>query len=304
MNGCRVVYALGLLGFVAVPLLMPFDGLLHEAAWAWTAEDVDRLLHLGLNTFALTGATIALALPAGVALAALLFRTSCFGRPLLLFLLAFSLFVPLPMVVSSWQALLGADGLGFWRSTARVWATGLGPAIWIHAVAAVPWVAFIVGLGLTWVEPELEEEAAQSVGPWRVLLWVTLPRARSSIAAAALFVILQTASETNVTDIMLVPTLADEMRTQFVAGNRSALARTLVLALPGLLLTWGTVLAVLSHLEKRLPPLAPPYRGQRPLEIGPPCVSRFPDCCVLRPVDDRPVRCPRRRGLRDHPDRP
>ena len=281
MNGCRVAYALGLIGFVAVPLLMPFGGLAKQETWAWTSGDGDRLFHLTLHTVMLTAATIALALPAGVGLAVLLFRTSFFGRRTLLFLVALALFVPLPVTVSSWQALLGADGLGFWRVTARPWATGLGPAIWIHAIAAVPWVAFIVGLGLTWVEPELEEEAAQSVGSWRVLALVTLPRARSSVWAAALFVLLQTASETNVTDIMLVPTLADEVRTQFGPGNRPALVRALVLALPSLLLTWVAVLAVLSHLEKRMPPMAPPNRGRRSLDVGPPWLRGVGGVLVL-----------------------
>src|ERR1019366_2063363 len=139
---------------------------------------------LGLNTLILTGSTIALAVPAGVGLAVLVFRTSFFGRRILLFFLALSLLVPLPIIVTSWQALLGADGLGFWRGSARLWATGLGPAIWIHAIAAVPWVAFLVGLGLSWVESEREDEAAQLIGPWRVLALVTLPRARASILAA------------------------------------------------------------------------------------------------------------------------
>src|SRR5207244_10852172 len=37
----------------------------------------------------------------------------------------------------------------------------------------------IVGLGLHWVEPELEEEALLQLPPWRVVWHVTLPRCRS-----------------------------------------------------------------------------------------------------------------------------
>jgi iron(III) transport system permease protein len=269
MNGWRIAYGVGLIAFVVFPLSLPFAGLTMREAWIWTTDDLVRLRFLSLNTLTLTAATIALSLPAGVGVALLVYRTSFFGRRALLFFLALALLVPLPVLVTSWQAFLGADGLGFWRGSARLWATGMGPAIWIHAIAAVPWVAFIVGVGLTWVEPEREDEAAQSVGPWRVLALVTLPRARASILAAALFVLLQTASETNVTDIMLVPTLADEVRTQFAQDDRPALARTLVLALPGLLLTWIAVLGLLAYLEKHLPPLAPVFRSQRPLDLGP-----------------------------------
>jgi ABC-type Fe3+ transport system permease subunit len=97
---------------------------------------------------------------------------------------------------------------------------------------------------------------------------VTLPRARASVLAAALFVVLQTAGEVSVTEMMLVPTLAEEMRMQFATAD-AALGRTLVVTLPSLLVAGTMVLAVLSYLEKTLPPLVMPYRGQRPLNLGP-----------------------------------
>ena len=133
---------------------------------------------------------------------------------------------------------LAAARLPVWRRVSPVGHAGMGAAIWIHALAAIPWITFIVGLGLTSVEPELEDEAAQIVGPWRVLMLVTLPRVRASILAAGLFVVLQTASEISVTDMMLISTLAEEIHTQFTLGDRAALARTLVVSLPSLLLVW------------------------------------------------------------------
>jgi ABC-type Fe3+ transport system permease subunit len=272
MSVCRAIYALGLLVFVAVPLAMPFAELPQPSAWEWTHDDGVRLMHLGLNTLALTIGTVALSLPLGACLAVLLFRTSFFGRHLFLFLLALALFVPLPIVVSSWQGFFGSDGwlpVSIWRgSEYRPWVTGMGPAIWISVLAATPWVAFIVGLGLTWVEPELEDEAAQIVGPWRVLFLVTIPRVRASVLAAALFVILQTAGEVSVTDMMLVSTLAEEVRTQFALGDRAATARTVILSLPILLGVWGAVLATLVRLERTLPPLMPATRKHRSLELG------------------------------------
>jgi ABC-type Fe3+ transport system permease subunit len=102
-----------------------------------------------------------------------------------------------------------------------------------------------------------------------VLAFVTLPRARASLLAAALFVVVQTAAEVGVTEMTLVPTLAEETRAQFARGDGAGLERTLVLSLPGLLLTAAAVLAVLGYVENRLPPLTAPTRGLRPLEIGP-----------------------------------
>ena len=224
MRVCRGVYALGLLAFVATPLLMPFAELMQPAAWRWTQDDIERLLRLASNTLALTAGTVVFALPLGTCLAVLLFRTTFFGRRFLLFFLAIALFVPLPIVVSSWQGFFGSDGwlpVSLWHGTDyRPWVTGMGPAIWISVLAAIPWVTFIVGLSLTWVEPELEDEAAQIVGPWRVLFLVALPRVRASVLAAGLFVILQTAGEVSVTDMMLVSTLAEEVRAQFALGDR------------------------------------------------------------------------------------
>ncbi len=273
MTGCRILFSIGLLAFVLAPLVMPFCELTAPAVWQWSADDAQRLWQLSLNTFALTAGTVAAALPIGVALAVLLFRTSFIGRRVLLFSLGILLFIPLPVLVSSWQGFFGPEGFlpsGFWRNAeGRPWVSGLGAAIWIHSMAAVPWVVLIVGVGLTWVEPDLEDEAAQSVGPWRVLLLVTLPRVCASILVAGLFVALQTAAEVSVTEMMQVSTLAEESRAQFERGDGSGLARTLVISLPGLLLVWGTVTLLASRLERVLPPLAPSARGHRALELGP-----------------------------------
>lgn len=306
MNIARLVFSLGLVAFVVVPLAAPFRAIVEPATWAWTADDVRRLRHLSVNTLAFTAGTVALSLPLGLLLAVLLFRTSFFARRSLLTLLALSLFVPLPILVSSWQGAFGADGwlpLDFWRRTAdRPWATGMSTAIWVHALAATPWVAFIIGLGLSWVEPGLEDEAAQSVGPWRVLALVTLPRVRASVLAAALFVVLQTANEISVTDMMLVSTLAEEVYTQF-AEKPDALGRTVAMSLPGLVLVWGAVLLIVARLEKTLPPLAPPARGHRPLELGP-AWARFFGAALLLAVLLAPL-CSLvwKVGLTGHPGR-
>ncbi|MSQ94477.1 MAG: iron ABC transporter permease [Gemmataceae bacterium] len=271
MSGWRLAYGLGLVAFVTLPLLLPLGELLAPAAWTWTTNDAERLFQLALNTLALTAGTVALSFPIGIGLAIVLFRTSFPFRRVAWFLLALALFVPLPIVVSSWQAVLGAHGwspLDFWRdSPGRPWASGLAVAIWIHALAAAPWVAFLVGVGVASIEPGLEDEAALSVGPWRVLAFVTLPRMRASILGAALFVVLQTAGETSVTEMMQVATLAEEMRTQF-ATTDDGLARTLLVVLPSLLLAWAGVLVILSYLEKSLPPLVMASGAHRSLELG------------------------------------
>src|SRR6516225_6312844 len=272
MTAWRVVVCALLAVVVGLPVLQPFARLGQPAAWAWTTEDLLRVTHLAANTLLLVSATCLLAVPAGVLLAVVLFRSQFPGRYLLIALLVFGLFVPLPVIVSSWQALLGAGGLlpiGLWVSGVdRPWATGWLPAIWVHAIAAIPWVTCIVGLGLRWVEPELEEAALLEIPAWRVLLQVTLPRCRVSILAAVLFVALQVAGEISVTDMMLISTFAEEVYTQFIGGEES-LGRTLLLSLPGMLLIIGLLAVLGGRLERSLPALPAVLRASRPLRLWP-----------------------------------
>jgi iron(III) transport system permease protein len=247
--------ALGLI--VGLPLARALGWILDADAWQLQVDDLYRIVRLSGNTLLLVGGTCLLTIPSGTFLAVLLFRTALPGRRILVGLLVLLLFVPLPVIVSSWQGFLGARGLlpiALWTgSEDRVWATGFVPAIWVHAIAALPWATCIVGLGLQWVEPELEEEAALQLPPWRVVWEVTVPRCRASILAAMLFVALQTAGEISVTDMMLVYSLAEEVYTEFTLGQ--PLGRTLLLAVPELLAVVALVAWVAVRLERELPPL-------------------------------------------------
>jgi iron(III) transport system permease protein len=267
MTAWRVAVALVLTALFGLPLAQPFLRLYDADAWQWTGADLARIASLAVNTSLLVGATCLIAVPAGTLLAVLLFRTAMPGRRVLLALMVLKLFVPLPVIVSSWQAFLGSGGLlpvEFWATGVdRPWATGWGPALWVHAIAAIPWVTCIVGLGLRWVEPELEDEAALLLSPWGVVWRVTLPRCRASILAAALFVGLQTANEISVTDMMLISTLAEEVYTRFTVN--ASLGGTLVLSLPGLLAVIALLSAAAPRLERALPPLPTLLRAPRPL---------------------------------------
>ncbi len=266
----RLAIGLLLAGLVALPLALPLVPLLTQpSAWqAWS--EPGRLLSLVRNTTLLILGTLALALPAGTAGAILLYRTNLPGRGLFHFLLLLALFIPLPLFASSWQAILGTGGLlpaPLWNPWRPVeagsggvswspWGQGLGSAVWIHAQAALPWVVLLVGQGLQWVEPELEEDALLAAPPGRVLLRVTLPRARAALGAAAVWVALQTATEITVTDVMQVRTFAEEVYTQMVAPERSveqSEARALAVALPSAGLLAVLLVAAARRWEANLP---------------------------------------------------
>lgn len=243
-----LLLALLLGGPLAVPLLE-----LPRGVDSWLPNP-----HLLTNTLLLVLGTVAVALPPGIAAAVLLYRTDLPGRRALRLLTLATLFVPLAVQASAWQAALGGGGwLASWWPNAegRPWAQGLGPAIWIHAVAAVPWVMLIVGQGLCRVEPELEEDALQVLDGPRVLWRVTLPRCRASLIAAALWVGLQTAGDITVTDLMQVRTFAEEVYLEFWMGGADSLRRAVGHALPAVLLTALLLLWVLPRIERTLPPL-------------------------------------------------
>src|SRR5213078_2253163 len=128
--------------------------------------------------------------------AVLLYRTDLPFQKLLRALTIVTLFVPLPRFASGLRAAPGSGGwlpAALWSTPPqgdpdvspsgiawKPWAQGLEAAIWIHAVAALPWVVLLVGQGLRWVEGELEEDALMIISSWRVLLRVSLPRSRAA----------------------------------------------------------------------------------------------------------------------------
>lgn len=266
----RVALAALLLLLLAVPLAAPL-GLLASDPSAWHVwVEGSRLLELVRNTGVLLAGTLALSMPLGIVAAVLLFRTDLPGRHLWRFLTLLTLFVPLPLFTSGWQAMLGSGGwlpLPVWSGGSGVspvaavwtpWGQGIGSSIWIHAVAALPWVILLAGQGLSWVERELEEDARLLMPAWLVLQRVTLPRSAAALGAAALWVSLQTATEISVTDVMQVRTFAEEVYTQIVGGPgvEEGEGRAAAATLPFVLLTAVVVGGMARRWERRLPPRA------------------------------------------------
>jgi iron(III) transport system permease protein len=279
---------------VGLPLAMPFGDLVrHTGGWRpW--EEAERLRLLVGNTLRLVAGTLAVALPVGIVGAVLLYRTDLPGRSVLRFLTVLTLFVPLPLLCTAWQAALGSGGwlpVTFWSSPPpdspdvspegiilTPWPRGMAAAIWIHALAALPWVILLVGQGLCWVERELEEDASTVAGPWGVLWTVTRRRCAASIWAAALWVALLAATEITVTDLTQVRTFAEEVYTQYVAGGRDAQARAVAVSLPLVVLTWACVLWAAGRWERTLPPLESVLRPPRLIPLG---WARWPCLAVV-----------------------
>jgi iron(III) transport system permease protein len=174
-------------------------------------------LELLRNTAVLAGGAIAIALPLGTLLAVLVARCDMPGRRVAMACLGLLLFLPLYVQLSAWDAAVGKLG---WFSILfgridQPWLEGMRGAIWVHAMAAVPWVALIVGLGLAQVDRRQEESALIDASPLIVLWRITLPQCRAFVFTAALWVAVSTTSEMTVTNIYLIAPGSQTLTEQF-----------------------------------------------------------------------------------------
>lgn len=218
-------------------------GLLRES------RGMARPARLALETTGLVLAAELIAMPLGIALALVLFRSDILGRGLLLGLIVLGAFVPVPLHATAWLGALGNAGRMQMFGWQPILVGRLGAAV-VHALAALPWVVLLTGAGLGAVEPELEESALLDYGPSRVLLRITLRRAMGALVAAGMAVAVLTAGDMTVTDLLQVRTYAEEAYVQFVLGH--GLADAAVVALPPLVVVGiGIILAAraLSRLD-------------------------------------------------------
>ncbi|MCL4202480.1 MAG: ABC transporter permease subunit [Pirellulaceae bacterium] len=214
------------------------------------------------NTVLLSLGVCLIAVPLGTCLAISLTRTDLPGRRAMTPALLALLFVPLYLTAAAWDAGFGQIG---WytlvqSSPAEPWLAGWRAAIWIHAMAAIPWVMLLVAAAARHVEASLEEDALLD-GTARQVLWhVTLRRLRPALAVAALWVLLGTAAEMTVTDLYRVRTYAEVLYTGFALGDD--LSDSAMRVLPGMVaVTWlvviGFVVAASLAPSFRTPPRPP-----------------------------------------------
>jgi iron(III) transport system permease protein len=169
---------------------------------------------LAANTLLLTLETLAIALPLGTALAWLLVRSDVPGHRIGLWFIGLMIFIPLYLQASAWQAGFGQEGWYSYGKGGQSWLTGWNAALWVHTLAAIPWIVLITALGLQTVEPALEEQALLDGTPWQAFWRVTLPACWPAVGLAAAWAAMLTAGEMTVTSIFFVRTYAEEVFNQ------------------------------------------------------------------------------------------
>ena len=175
---------------------------------------------MAINTVLLAGAVGSASLLLGAPLAFLLARTDVVGRKLWTLLLLTLLFTPLYLQAAAWQAAFGLQGWYTVATASPALLDGWRGAIAVHTLAAIPWVAIIVGVGLLLTNADLEEQALLDGAPGQVFRHVTLRRSANAMAAAFLWVVIATAGDITVTDLFQIRTYAEQIYTEFALGDR------------------------------------------------------------------------------------
>ena len=134
----------------------------------------------------------------------------------------------MPLHATAWLGALGQRRADAGDRRAAGPGRPAGAAV-VHALAALPWVVLLAGVGFRTVEPELEESARLDLPAWRVWL-MRHPAARSlgRSPPAALAVAVLTAGDMTVTDLLQVRTYAEEAYVQFTLGHGPADAAAVV----------------------------------------------------------------------------
>src|SRR6187399_2863309 len=121
--------------------------LLLVLIWATLWHLDPRVGRLWLNSARLASLTCLIALPLGTLLAAAIFKSDVPGRRTAAALAVGMLFIPLYLVTGAWDAGFGVQG---WHTLSNnphlvhePWLAGWRAAVWVHSLAAVPWVVLI-----------------------------------------------------------------------------------------------------------------------------------------------------------------
>ena len=183
------------------------------------------------------------ALVIGVPTGAVLGRTDVVGRRAAFLVHAFPVFLPPFLLAFGWFSLFGRQGL-----VGSAWTSSLlfGPlgVIATLALAFAPIVTTLTALGISGIDPSLEDAARTVSPPYRTVTRILLPLAWPSIALGALVVFALTLSEIGVPMFLRVRTYPAAVFTR-LGGIEFAPGEAVALVLP--LLAVGMLLVFVDR---------------------------------------------------------
>ncbi|MBL8821126.1 MAG: iron ABC transporter permease [Planctomycetia bacterium] len=249
-----VAWCFGLL-LIILPVCIPIaELLLTRSAWSVWSES-SRMAWLIISTVGIALSSSLLALGLGSVTAFLLVRTNLVGKSIWGILLGMILFIPLPMLLSGWYIMMqmcDATMPALWPVEARWMGT-----ILLHGLQGLPWVILILGIGLLWIEPELEEEMRLAAPFHRIFHRVILPRCWPFVGMSVLMVSWITWHEIAVTDFFRVHTFAEEVYLQLNSGGKDQSSRAIAATFPWCLVFVTVTLWYMNWWKRRCPPQWP-----------------------------------------------
>jgi iron(III) transport system permease protein len=242
-----------LLLLVLLPAVAPIGVIAADSAVLTSlAGELPRLRWLLVMTAVLAAGSLLLAVPLGTAVAVAAFRLRIPCRQPTWLLLTAAAATPLALYAGAWQAWVGPYGLVDPGRLTNRFDVRLLQAVAIHGLAAVPWVAGIVGMGLLLSDRNLEDPGRLEVSNGRVLSHITLPLTRPALVFATLFALASPLTDMTVTDLYRIRTFAEEVYTEVEERSNPHVSAVGNLALAAVL---AAALAVLSR--RRTPGLVP-----------------------------------------------
>ncbi len=201
----------------SLPVIFGACGFILVAVLVAASTSTDRRALLNTGLLALGVCVVALPI-------AMLTAITCLTRSNLARWLSVTclglLFVPLFVQVSAWDSAFGKLGWLISLPTfpgrfVAAWA----PAIWIHALAAVPQVAVIFWFGLSHSGRTCEDHARLDVSPYHVFWHITLPRIMPLALTGMVWIAVICAREIAVTDIYRIGTVAEQIYLGYSLGE-------------------------------------------------------------------------------------
>ena len=206
ITGHVLLYGLAL----SIPIVLAFQTIyiaddFSLQVWIETAADLGRWGVLLWNTLIVGGLATAVAVLVGTFFALLAFKACWPGRSAMVLILLLLACVPTYVISSAAFDVVDMTAARGSTVTAGV----------IHGLMYIPLAAILIGLGLLCVEPELESAARLDCSALASMVFVSLPRAGWSIAAAGLVVLWLVITDYSVTNILQVNTFVEEVYTQY-----------------------------------------------------------------------------------------
>lgn len=233
------------------------------------------------NTLLVIVLCVLIAVPLGTTIAIFAWRTNLRGRRLLWVAVTSQLALPLYVFAGGWSAAFGMQGwvtalgfrfpagLEFMNSAAWQSQTGamLAVAI-IHALAAVPWVALFVSLGLMTLDRSQEEQALLDGGVASVILRLVLPKLRFWLALAVAWCVVSILTEIAISNLYRVSTVAELVYLDASRGTINSLTYVSSALLCMLPIVVGGILFVRLAPSWRALTSRPTAFAVRPMPLG------------------------------------